>query len=75
LLVAAFLGTLIGVAVALILEFRNRRVRSEEDLMEIIDLPVLATISSPALPPRRPKLLPNRFSRQKSNRLLGTETS
>ena len=59
---------------ALILEFRNRRVRSEEDLTEIIDLPVLATLSSPALPTRATKLLPNRFSRQ-SNRLLGTETS
>jgi chain length determinant protein EpsF len=74
-LVAAFIGTLLGVAMALILEFRNRRVRSEEDLTEIIDLPVLATLSSPALPPRANKLLPNRFSRHKPNRLLGTETS
>jgi chain length determinant protein EpsF len=74
-LVAAFLGTLLGVAMALILEFRNRRVRSEEDLTEIIDLPVLATLSSPSLPPRGTRLLPNRFSRHKPNRLLGSETS
>jgi chain length determinant protein EpsF len=75
LLVATFIGTLLGVAMALILEFRNRRVRSEEDLTEIIDLPVLATLSSPALPPRGTRLLPNRFSRHKPNRLLGSETS
>jgi chain length determinant protein EpsF len=75
LLVAAFIGTLLGVAMALILEFRNRRVRSEEDLVEIVDLPVLATLSSPALASRGVKLLPNRFSRHKPNRLLGTEAS
>jgi hypothetical protein len=75
LLVATFIGTLLGVAMALIREFRNRRVRSEEDLIEIIDLPVLATLSSSALPSRGIKLLPNRFSRHKSDRLLGTETS
>lgn len=75
LLVATFVGTLLGVAMALIREFRNRRVRSEEDLIEIIDLPVLATLSSSALPSRGIKLLPNRFSRHKSDRLLGTETS
>jgi succinoglycan biosynthesis transport protein ExoP len=45
-LISIFLGTLLGVSIALIIELRNRRVRSLEDLIEVIDLPVLATISS-----------------------------
>jgi polysaccharide biosynthesis transport protein len=44
-LISIFLGTLLAVGVALMLELRNRRVRSVEDLAEVIDLPVLATIS------------------------------
>jgi polysaccharide biosynthesis transport protein len=46
LLIAAFAGTLLGVAVALLLELANRRVRSAEDLSQMLDLPVLASISS-----------------------------
>lgn len=46
LLLAAFGGTLLGVACALLLELTNRRVRSAEDLVQILDLPVLASISS-----------------------------
>ncbi len=46
LLVSIFLGTLLGVGAALMLELGNRRVRSAEDLTEAIDLPVLAAISS-----------------------------
>lgn len=46
LLIAAFGGTLLGVAVALLLELSNRRVRSAEDLIQMLDLPVLASISS-----------------------------
>ncbi|MDB5963542.1 MAG: lipopolysaccharide biosynthesis [Polaromonas sp.] len=46
LLVAAFAGTLLGIATALLLEFRNRRVRSADDLVQILDLPVLASIAS-----------------------------
>ena len=46
LLIAAFGGTLLGVACALLLELSNRRVRSAEDLITILDLPVLASISS-----------------------------
>jgi polysaccharide biosynthesis transport protein len=46
LLLAAFGGTLLGVACALLLELGNRRVRSAEDLIQILDLPVLASISS-----------------------------
>ena len=46
LLIAAFTGTLLGVGLALVLELTNRRVRSSEDLMQMLDLPVLASISS-----------------------------
>lgn len=46
LLIAAFMGTLMGVGLALVLELMNRRVRSSDDLMQMLDLPVLASISS-----------------------------
>ena len=46
LLIAAFGGTLLGVAFALLLELSNRRVRSAEDLVQMLDLPVLGSISS-----------------------------
>jgi polysaccharide biosynthesis transport protein len=46
LLIAAFGGTLLGLATALIIELANRRVRSVEDLVHVLDLPVLARIST-----------------------------
>lgn len=46
LLIAAFGGTLLGIACALLLELANRRVRSAEDLVQMLGLPVLASISS-----------------------------
>ncbi|MFZ3142327.1 chain length determinant protein EpsF [Polaromonas sp.] len=52
LLIAAFGGTLLGVACALLLELMNRRVRSTEDLMQMLDLPVLASLSSSSVPRR-----------------------
>ena len=54
LLLAAFAGTLLGVAFALLLELMNRRVRSTDDLMQMLDLPVLASIASSAGPGRLP---------------------
>jgi chain length determinant protein EpsF len=45
-LVSIFLGTLLGVGLALMLELSNRRVRSAQDLAEALDLPVLGTIAS-----------------------------
>ncbi len=73
--ISVFLGTLLGIVVALILELVNRRVRSVEDLVEISDLPVLATIPSAILPSPRTKL-PNRPSRRKtSGPALGMEGS
>lgn len=47
-LVSVFLGTLLGVGLALLLELMNRRVRSTEDLVEALELPVLGSISSAA---------------------------
>ncbi|MEO5660530.1 MAG: chain length determinant protein EpsF [Polaromonas sp.] len=46
LLIAGFGGTLLGVAFAFLLEFANRRVRSTEDLIQMLDLPVLVSLSS-----------------------------
>ncbi|SDP79145.1 chain length determinant protein EpsF [Rhodoferax sp. OV413] len=47
-LVSIFLGILLGVGLALVLELTNRRVRSAEDLPEALGLPVLGTIASAA---------------------------
>ena len=44
--IAAFCGTLLALAGAVLLELRNRRVRSTDDLVQLLDLPVLACISS-----------------------------
>ena len=74
LLISIFLGALAGVSLALILELVNRRVRSVEDLAELIDLPVLATISSSGgIVPR--KTTRKLFHRGASTRLLGLEGS
>ncbi|UCV17245.1 chain length determinant protein EpsF [Ferribacterium limneticum] len=48
-LVSIFLGTLLGVGAALVLELSQRRIRSAEDLSLALDLPVLAELDS-ALP-------------------------
>lgn len=48
-LVSIFLGTLLGIGMALILELANRRVRSTEDMLEALGLPVLGAISSAAI--------------------------
>jgi polysaccharide biosynthesis transport protein len=45
-LVSIFLGTLLGVGLALMLELANRKVRSADDLAEALDLPVLGSIAS-----------------------------
>ena len=45
-LVSIFLGTLLGVGLALMLELANRKVRSADDLAEALDLPVLGNIAS-----------------------------
>jgi chain length determinant protein EpsF len=47
-LISLFLGTLLGVGLALMLELLTRRVRSTQDLLEALSLPVLGSISSAA---------------------------
>lgn len=44
LVVAAFVGTLLGIVMALMIEFRHRRVRSAADLAQFLELPVLAEL-------------------------------
>ncbi len=46
LLVAIFLGTLLGVGAALVAELGQRRIRSAEDLALALELPVLAELDS-----------------------------
>jgi polysaccharide biosynthesis transport protein len=45
-LVSVFLGGLLAIGLALVLELANRRIRSTEDLVEALELPVLGAISS-----------------------------
>jgi chain length determinant protein EpsF len=49
-LVSIFLGTLLGVGLALMLELTQRYVRSAQDLAEALELPVLGSIGSAAGP-------------------------
>ena len=46
LILAGFLGSLLGIAAGLLAEMRDRRVRSREDISELLQLPVLAMIKS-----------------------------
>lgn len=55
-LLAIFLGTLLGVGAALMMELIDRRVRSDADLVEALDLPVLAAIDGRTKKPRRGRL-------------------
>ncbi len=48
--VAVFLGMLLGIGVALLQEMRNPRIRSGEGLAETLGMPVLAVLESAALP-------------------------
>jgi chain length determinant protein EpsF len=45
-LVSIFLGSLLGVGLALVMELSNRRVRSAEDLAEALEVPVLGVVHS-----------------------------
>jgi capsular polysaccharide biosynthesis protein len=50
--IAAALGLLFGFAAAFLLEMRDRRVRSEGDLAELLALPVLGVITRTTQPGR-----------------------
>ncbi|EYC51961.1 chain-length determining protein [Hylemonella gracilis str. Niagara R] len=45
-IVSIFLGILLGVAVALMLELANRRVRTTDDLLELLKMPLLGSVSA-----------------------------
>jgi succinoglycan biosynthesis transport protein ExoP len=44
LIVAIFLGGVLGIAAALAAEMRNRRVREDEDIVELLGVPLLGTL-------------------------------
>lgn len=46
-LIAIFLGTLLGVGAALITELLDRRVRSSDDIVTTLEIPVLAELAMP----------------------------
>lgn len=50
LLLSIFLGTLLGVGAALMSELYDRRIRSTEDLEQVLGLPVLAVLATPKGP-------------------------
>jgi len=67
-LVSIFLGTLLGVGAALMLELGDRKVRSAQDLVDAIELPLLASVSSTEPPPTKREFLLSLFSRRKAPR-------
>lgn len=50
---AGFLGALLGLGFCLLAELFDRRVRSEDDVTEILGIPMLGTVEWKAKPPRR----------------------
>jgi polysaccharide biosynthesis transport protein len=47
LMLSSFLGTLLGVGFAFLTEMVDKRIRSEDDITQGVDLPILAVISNP----------------------------
>jgi chain length determinant protein EpsF len=76
-LISIFMGTLLAISIALALELRNRRVRSVQDLTQILDVPVLATISTAgersALTMRKGGFKGRFLGRSASRRAIGME--
>jgi succinoglycan biosynthesis transport protein ExoP len=64
-LVSVFLGGVLGLGFAMLAELMNRRVRSAEDLLEALKVPVLGEINWNAVKPRRMVF----FNRALSNNL------
>ena len=67
-LVSVFLGTLLGVGAGLMLELGDRKVRSAQDLVEAIELPLLASVASTEPPQTKREFLRSLFSRRKAPR-------
>ncbi len=74
-LVSIFLGTLLGVGAALMLELGNRKIRSAQDLVDAIDLPLLASVASTEPPPTKREVLLGFFSRRKPPRVALAATA
>jgi chain length determinant protein EpsF len=77
LLAGVFAGTLLGVAAALGMELRDRRVRSVEDALQVFGLPILVSLPSgrkriPVAPERSP--LGSRLRLRFRRRALGPST-
>ncbi|ACT48699.1 chain length determinant protein EpsF [Methylotenera mobilis] len=72
LILAIFLGTLLGVGFALLAELLDRRVRSADDIQEGVAIPVLGVIVSDSLEqPRRRRFIPLlRSSKTKNSNYL-----
>lgn len=69
-LISVFLGTLLGAGLALLLELGNRCIRSQADLLDAADLPVLAVISSPKQKPGHREWLRGIFRRRSAGSAL-----
>ena len=52
-----FLGSMIGVGLSLLFEMQNRSVRSERDLVDALQVPVLGSIDWRAPAPKRSRLI------------------
>ena len=52
-LLAVFLGTLLGIGLAFLMEIIDRRVRSAEDLSLALEIPVLGVLAAAAKPRTR----------------------
>mgnify|MGYP000974601996 CR=1 FL=1 len=46
-IIAFFAGGMLGIALALVAELKNRRIRSAEDLADTLEIPVVATLTAP----------------------------
>ncbi|MDR3390220.1 MAG: chain length determinant protein EpsF [Sulfuriferula sp.] len=62
-ILALFMGTFLGMMFTLLAEMKDRRVRTENDLTDILGLPVLVTLD--AIQPQKSKWLPGLPNRQK----------
>ena len=63
-ILALFMGSFLGLVLTLVAEMMDRRIRTETDLTDVLDLPVLVTLN--AMPPKKSKWLLNLFSPQKA---------
>jgi chain length determinant protein EpsF len=70
-LISIFLGTILAVGTILMLELRNRRIRSSEDVIEALDAPIFVTIPSMTSPITLPKTRRRLFHRKSDGRALG----